>query len=75
MIMSFIIYSGICLIRHTKGPGKCFGLYRMSEYSGVFLVNRNTLGSYIFVGSQKTQVPDCTGSTVYAFYVHLNTYM
>ena len=26
------IYSGTCLIRHTKGPGKCVGLYRMSEY-------------------------------------------
>jgi hypothetical protein len=25
------LYSGICLIRHTKGPGKCVGLYRMSE--------------------------------------------
>jgi len=24
-------YSGICLIRHTKGPGKWVGLYRMSE--------------------------------------------
>ena len=27
-------YSGTCLIWHTKGPGKCVGLYRMSEYSG-----------------------------------------
>ena len=32
-----------CLIQHTKGPGKCVGLYRMSEYSGFILVNRNTL--------------------------------
>ena len=24
-------YSGTCLIRHTKGPGECVGLYRMSE--------------------------------------------
>ena len=24
-------YSGTCLIRHTKGPGKCVRLYRMSE--------------------------------------------
>ena len=31
------IYSGTCLIRHTKGPGKCIGLYRMSENSGVGL--------------------------------------
>ena len=39
-----------CLIRHTKGPGKCVRLYRMSEYSDFILVNRNTLGPYIFVG-------------------------
>ena len=38
------IYSGICLIRHTKGPGKCVGLYRMSKYSGFSFVHRNTLG-------------------------------
>jgi len=43
------IYSGTCLIRHTKGPGKYVGLYRMSEYSGLILFNRNTLGPYIFV--------------------------
>jgi hypothetical protein len=24
-------HSGTCLIRHTKGPGKCVALYRMSE--------------------------------------------
>ena len=29
--------SGTCLIRHTKGPVKCVGLYRMSENSGVGL--------------------------------------
>ena len=28
------LYSGTCLIRHTMGPGKCVGLYRMLEYSG-----------------------------------------
>jgi hypothetical protein len=38
------IYSETCLILHAKGPGKCVGLYRMSEYSGFILVNRNTLG-------------------------------
>ena len=38
------IYSGTCLIRHIKRPGKCVGLYRMSEYSGLILVNRNTFG-------------------------------
>ena len=43
-----IMYSGTCLIRHTKGLGKCVGLYRMSEYSGFILNNRNTLGPYIF---------------------------
>jgi hypothetical protein len=36
------LYSGTCLIRHTKGPGKCVGLNRMSEYSYFFLANRNT---------------------------------
>jgi len=41
------------LIRHTKGLGKCVGLYRMSEYSGFASVNRNTLGSYIFVGCHR----------------------
>jgi hypothetical protein len=34
---------------HTKGPGKCVGLYMMSEYSGFILVNRNTLGPSIFI--------------------------
>ena len=28
----------------TKGPGKCVGLYRMSEHTGLILVNINTLG-------------------------------
>jgi hypothetical protein len=42
-----------CLIRHTKGPGKCVRLYRMSEYSGFILVNRNTLGPFIFVGCHR----------------------
>jgi hypothetical protein len=37
-------YSGTCLIRHTKGPGKCVGFYRMSECSDFILVNRNTFG-------------------------------
>jgi hypothetical protein len=40
-----IKYSGTCLIWHTKGSGKCVGLYKMTEYSGFILVNRNTLGS------------------------------
>ena len=26
-------YIGTCLIQQTKEPGKCVGLYRMSEYS------------------------------------------
>ena len=50
-----------CLIRPTKGPGKCVGLFRMSEY--FILVNR-----YIWdheslsdvTGYRKTQVSDCT---------------
>ena len=55
-----LIYSGTCLIWHTKGPGKCVGLYRMSEYSGFILVNRTTLGPYIFVGCHR--MSDCSGS-------------
>jgi hypothetical protein len=52
--MSLIMkYSGTCLIRHTKGPGKCVGLYRMSEYPGVVLVTRNTLEPNIFVGCHR----------------------
>ena len=27
-------FTRTCLIRHTKGPGKCVRFYRMSEYSG-----------------------------------------
>ena len=45
----YLIYSGTCLIWHTKEPGKCIGLYRMPEYSGFILVNRITLGQSIFV--------------------------
>ena len=41
------LYSGTCLIRHTKAPGKCIGLYRMSEYACFILVNRNSLGPLI----------------------------
>jgi hypothetical protein len=43
-------YSGTCLIQQTKEPGKCVGLYRMSEYSDFSLVNKNTLWPYIYVG-------------------------
>ena len=43
-LILLFVYSETCLIRHTKGPGKCVGLYRMSEYSGFTLVNRHTLG-------------------------------
>jgi hypothetical protein len=41
-LLYLYFYSGTCLIRHSKGPGKCVRLYRMSEYSGFILVNRNT---------------------------------
>jgi hypothetical protein len=47
------IYSGTSLIRHTNEPGKCMELYRMLEYSGFILVNRNTLGPYIFAGCHR----------------------
>jgi hypothetical protein len=55
-----------CLIRHSNGPGKCLGLYRMLVYSGFILVNSYTLGPYIFVdvtGCQKTHISDY--NTVY----------
>ena len=59
-------YGGTFLIWHTKGREKCVGLYRMSEYSGFILVNKNILGPYIFVGChRKTLVSDCTSSTEY----------
>ena len=38
-----------CLSQHTKGPGKCGRLYRMSDISGFILVNRNTLWPEFFV--------------------------
>jgi hypothetical protein len=41
---TYNIIQGPCLIPHTKGTGKCVGLYRVSEYSGFILVDRNTLG-------------------------------
>ena len=46
-------YSGTCLIRHTKGPRKCVGLYRMFEYSCFALVNGNTLGPSFSVGCHR----------------------
>jgi hypothetical protein len=42
-----------CLIWHIKGPGKCVGLNRMSEYSGFNLLNRNTLEPWIFFGCHR----------------------
>jgi hypothetical protein len=47
------MHRGNCQIWHTKGLGKSVRLYRMSEYSGFILVNRNTLGPSIFVGCQR----------------------
>jgi len=48
-------YSGTCLIRHTKGPVKCVGIYRMLVYSGFIL---EILWDNQFLS-------DCTSSTVY----------
>ena len=59
--LNIYIYSVTCLIWHTKGPGKCVGLHRMSEYSGFILVNRNTLGPYIFVGCDRMSGNWCVG--------------
>jgi hypothetical protein len=67
LTLSVIIrYSGLCLIRYTKGPGKCVELYRMSEYSGFILVNINTLGPYIFVGCHR--MSDNSGVGLHKFH-------
>ena len=58
---------GTCLTRHTKGPGGCVILFRMSEYSDFILVNRNIVGPKFLAdvtGCLKTRVSDCTSSTV-----------
>ena len=62
------MYSGTCLILHTKGPGKCVGLYRMLEYSGFILVNRNYLGQYYFVRSHRMSENSGVG-------LHCNNYL
>ena len=68
-ILSLIcIYSETCLIRHTKRSGKCVKLYRISYF---ILVDINTLGPKFLsdvIGFQKTQVSDCTSSTVVFIY-------
>jgi len=59
VIQLYTLYSGICLIGHTKGPGKCVGLYRMSEYSCVILVSRNTLGPSILFACHRMPEDSC----------------
>ena len=53
-----------------QGTRESVGLYRMSEYSNFIYVNR-TLWDHNFLsditGCRKTQVSDCTGSTVYIY--------
>jgi hypothetical protein len=63
-----------CLIRHTKGPEKCVGLYRVSEYSDFILVNTNILGP-----SQDVRKLRCRIAQVplYMFYLksaHISTH-
>ena len=58
--------NGTCLIRHTKGPAKCVGLYRISEYSGFILANRNTLGPPVFVGCHR--LSENSGVGLHKFY-------
>ena len=68
-ILEFIFiyrYSRTCLIRHIKGPRKCVRLYRMSKNSGSILVNRNTLGPYIFVGCHR--MSENSGVGLHKFY-------
>ena len=43
------MYSGTCLMRHTKAPGKCVGLYRLSEYSGFFFQLTEILWDHKFL--------------------------
>jgi hypothetical protein len=54
------------------GPGKCVRLYKTSEYSGFILVNSNTVRDHKFLsdvtGCRKSQVLDCTSSTVFQLY-------
>ena len=63
----YLIYGRTCQIQRTKGPGKCAGLYRMSEYSGFILVIINILWDHKYLSDvtecRKTQVSDCTSST------------
>ena len=51
------------------GPGKCVGLYKISENSGFILVVTEILWDHTFLSDvircQKTQVSDYTSSTVY----------
>ena len=71
-------YSGTCLIRHTRGPGKFVGLYRMSEYSDFIWVNTNTL-DHKFLSDVtewwKTHVSDCTSFTVVCYNNLNNTHL
>ena len=60
------MYSGTCLIWHTKGLGKGVGLYRMSEHSDFILVNRNTFGLYTFVGCHR--MSENSGVGLHKFY-------
>ena len=64
------MYSGTCLMRQPKGPRKCVGLYRMSEYWGFILVNGNTFGLYISVGCHRMSENSCF--ELHKF--HCNTY-
>ena len=56
-------------VRHTHGPGKCVGMYRMSEYSGFIL---EILWGRKFwsdaTGCRTTQVSDFTSSAVFGFF-------
>jgi hypothetical protein len=71
------MYNGTCLIRYTKGPGKCVRLYRMSEYSG-FIYLAEILWDHTFfpdvTGCRKTQVSDCTSSTVYIYISNMTSF-
>jgi len=62
-------HSGTCLIRHTKGPGKCVGLYRSSENSGVGLHKFHCTILYVII---VYCVHICNGEDNFKFYLYLS---
>ena len=53
-------------ISTLQGTVKCLRLYRMSEYSGFILVNKNTLGPKFFVGCHR--ISENSGDGLHMFH-------